>query len=89
VQLQINQLQQEMVDAETRLKWKKFVHLGKNIHDMDNYWKMDQARKAFIWAAELVEDEYILQSKERYELFKKHFNTIVEYLDEDEDPVGR
>ncbi len=70
-----------MTDEENRWKWNKFVQIGNTIHKMRGQVRNQQAKAALKFSNSLIENEYITDSKERYELYETLLVKIAEYLD--------
>jgi hypothetical protein len=70
-----------MSHEEYRWKWNAFVEIGNTIHKMRGHVRIQQAKAALKFCSSLIENDYITDSKERYELYKTLFSKIAEYLD--------
>jgi hypothetical protein len=76
-----------MTDQENRWKWNKFVEIGNSIHKMRGQVRIQQAKAALKFSNSLIENEYITDSKERYELYETLIVKIAEYVDENAEVI--
>jgi hypothetical protein len=76
-----------MADEENRWKWKEFVEIGNNIHKMRGQVRIQLAKAALKFSNSLIENEYITDSKERYELYEILVPKIEAYLDENAEVI--
>ncbi|KAI3655531.1 hypothetical protein MP638_007192 [Amoeboaphelidium occidentale] len=70
-----------MADEENRWKWDKFVEIGNTIHKMRGQVRTEKAQDALMLARALRRTEYLIGSKERFELYETLLHKIAEYLD--------
>jgi hypothetical protein len=71
-----------MSDEEIRWKWNEFVEIGNTIHKMRGQVRILEAKRALVFAKQLIENEFIpnLPIKDQ-QLYKILLPTIAEYLD--------
>jgi len=70
-----------MSDDENLWKWNKFVEIGNKIHKMRGVERTEVAQDALLFAKVLRRTEFLVSSKERYELYECLLPKIAEYLD--------
>jgi hypothetical protein len=74
-----------MADDENSWKWDEFVEIGNTIHKMRGQHRRDRAQDALTLAAALRNANFLIRSKERYELYKTlhskiYIHTLMETL---------
>ena len=70
-----------MPDDEKQWKWNKFVEIGNTIHKMRGQVRIQQAKAALKFSNSLIENEYITDSKERFDLYETLLPKIACFLD--------
>ncbi|KAI9332666.1 hypothetical protein BDR26DRAFT_806305 [Obelidium mucronatum] len=70
-----------MCDEENSWKWDAFVEVGTTIHKMRGQVRIQMAKNALAFGAELTENGFVRGSKERYKLYATLLVKIAEYLD--------
>jgi hypothetical protein len=66
----------ETLNRPEKGKWNKFVEIGNTIHKMRGNVRILQAKAALKFGNSLVENEYITDSLERYELYETLLHKI-------------
>jgi hypothetical protein len=69
-----------MSNQENQWKWNKFVEIGNTIHKIRGQVRIQKVKAAFKFNS-LLENEYITDSIERFELYETLLHKIACYLD--------
>lgn len=77
----------QMSDEENGWKWDEFVKIGNSIHKERGVVRIEKAQDALLLAKVLRRTEYLIGSKERYQLYKTLLPKIAEYLDGNDEVI--